>query len=90
MSLEPIQNFNWRYSEQGNETLTGTVVTIQEWQGRNWTQNGQGSTPSVWDDGNPRMSIRMGFITPEGEFKSFVFPEAGKAQKEGKKPYADV
>ena len=93
MSLNPAgaASYRWNYSKPTEDgyslELIGTIVSAQEVQGREWNQStGQVGKPQIWPDGNPKMSIRIGLATPEGNFKSFTFSKAGKAQQKGEKP----
>lgn len=93
MSLNPggTSNYSWNYSNQEREgfslELTGTVVSLQEVQAREYNPNSnQPGRPSFWPDGNPKMNIRVGFATPDGQLKSITFMKAGKKQVSGEKP----
>lgn len=89
MALEPTVIRSWNYSKQDregySEQLIGTVVSIQEVQACEWTENGPGDA-RFWKNGNPVMNIRMGFATQDGQLLTFTFPEAGKEQKARRKP----
>lgn len=89
MSLNPFgNNYNWNYSNPNkdgySETLIGTVLAIQEVQGRKWTPNGP-SIPETWDDGKPKFKLRMSLATPDRQLKTITFSPAGKAQQQGHK-----
>lgn len=92
MSLNPTGgNYNWNYSNPNkdgySETMVGTVVSLQEVQKRAYNPGtGQPGMPEFWPDGNPKMNIRMGMATPDGQLKSITFQPAGKAQRSGEKP----
>lgn len=93
MSLNPggTANYSWNYSNQEREgfslEMTGTVVSLQEVQAREYNpNNNQPGRPAFWPDGNPKMNIRVGFATPEGQLKSITFMKAGKKQVSGEKP----
>lgn len=84
----------WNYhtpDKEGYSTeLVGTVLTAQLTQAMKFGNDGKPSTPKFWENddgsmGNPVMNLRLGLTTPEGEFVTFTFPKAGKAQREGKK-----
>lgn len=66
--------------------MIGTVVALQEVQARKYSMSGKPGAPDFWDDGNPKMNIRMGLALPNGSLTTFTFPRAGKAQKSGEKP----
>ena len=90
MSINPGgQNYGWNYSKPdkpGYSTqLVGTVVAIQEVQKLGYTMTGQPGMPEFWPDGHPKMNIRMGIATPDGELKAFVFQPASKAARMGQK-----
>ena len=92
MSLNPTAtSYNWNYSNDQKEEfsleLTGTVVSLQEVQAREWNRNtGQPGRPKFWDDGHPVMNIRMGLATADGKLKSVTFMKAGAKQQKGEKP----
>lgn len=93
MSLNPGgQNYSWNYSRPDKDgyslQLIGTVVSFQEIQAHKYNQSNpsQPGAPDFWDDGNPKMNIRMGLATETGELKAFVFTPAGKQAREGRKP----
>ena len=93
MSLNPAgtTNYSWNYSNQNREgyalELTGTIVSLQEVQAREYNPNSQQpGRPSFWPDGNPKMNIRVGLATPDGQLKSITFMKAGKKQVTGEKP----
>ena len=92
MALNPggNGNYNWNYSNETRDgfslELWGTVVSIQEVQGREFSMNGQPGRPAFWPDGNPKMNIRIGLATPDGSLKSVTFAKAGKKQVAGEKP----
>ncbi len=92
MSLNPAgaTNFNWNYSnpERPNFSLElwGTVVSVQEVQARMFNPGGGLGRPATWPDGKPKMNIRVGLATPEGELKSVTMARAGRDQAMGKKP----
>ncbi|WP_298049660.1 hypothetical protein [uncultured Bifidobacterium sp.] len=100
MALNPTGNdggsrneHNWNYSrpdQPGFSTeLVGTVVAIQETQAMNFGQNGP-TTPKFWPNGNPVWNIRVTLAGPSGGYRTFTFAEAGKAQREGKKPSVHI
>lgn len=94
MSLNPVSvNHAWNYSRPDDEgyalSVTGTVVFLQEIQASKYNPNrkpGQRPVPDFWDDGNPKMNIRMGLALPDGQLRTLVFQPAGKAQKAREKP----
>lgn len=93
MSLNPTGavNYNWNYSNPEKEgystVLTGTVVSLQEVQKRDYIPgSNQPGSPKFWPEGNPMMNIRMGLAMPDGSLKAFTFQPAGKDAREGKKP----
>ena len=91
MSLNPFQNYSWNYSKQDKDDyspeLIGTVVTMQEVQSYKFDrQTGKRGAPEFWDDGDPKLNIRIGVITPEGNFKTFTFQPASSAAKRREKP----
>ena len=93
MSLNPggIVNYNWNYSNQQRDgfslEICGTVVSLQEVQGREYNPNSnQPGRPACWPDGNPKMNIRMGMALQDGSLKSITFSKAGKKQISGEKP----
>lgn len=93
MSLNPngMVSYNWNYNKPDKEgyslELYGTVVSLQEVQGREYNPNDpRSSRPAFWPGGNPKMNIRVGVATPEGALKCFTFAKAGKAQQLGQKP----
>lgn len=92
MSLNPggASNYNWNYSNPNkdgfSEDLTGTIVSLQEIQAREFSMNGQLGRPRFWPDGNPVMNIRVGLATADGALKSITFAKAGKKQVRGEKP----
>ncbi len=90
MSLNPGgTNYGWNYSKPdkpGYSTqLVGTVIAIQEVQKMGFTMNGQPGAPEFWPDGNPKMNIRLAFVTETGEIKTFTFQPAGKQARMGQK-----
>lgn len=94
MSLNPVNvNHSWNYSRPNDDgyslSITGTVVFLQEIQATKYVRNqqpGQKRMPDFWDDGNPKMNIRMGLALPDGQLRTMMFQPAGKLQKERKKP----
>lgn len=92
MALNPsdTSSVNWNHTKPDKEDysleLWGTVVSIQETQARHFNPNGGPGAPRFWDNGDPVFNIRMGFADPNGQLKSITFAEAGKAQREGRKP----
>lgn len=93
MSLNPggTANYSWNYSNPEREgyalELTGTIVALQEVQAREYNPgSNQPGRPSFWPDGNPKMNIRVGFATADGQLKSLTFMKAGKKQVSGEKP----
>lgn len=92
MALNPTasaESHNWNYSKPENPgfslSLTGTVVAIQEVQAMNFGSDGRPSTPAFWDGGNPKMNIRLVLCGPSGGYRTWTFPPASKAAKQGKK-----
>jgi len=96
MALNPGgASYNWNYSNDQRDgfslEMTGTVVSIQEVQAREWDQQARRpGKPKTWPDGNPVWNIRMGFAQPDGSLKTFTFAEAGKKQMSGEKPSVHV
>lgn len=91
--MQPAKNWNFsnKDKEGYSEQLIGTVVSIQEVQAREFDiATKMPGKAKVWQDGNPVWNIRMGFAMPDGSLKTFTFAEAGKAQREGKKPSVHV
>lgn len=92
MALNPngAGNTSWNYSKSDRDDYSlemyGTILTIQEVQARMYNPGGGPGAPRFWPDGNPVWNIRVGFAAPDGSLKSITFQEAGKAQREGKKP----
>lgn len=93
MSLNPggAANYSWNYSNEQRDgfslELSGTVVSLQEVQAREYNPNSpQPGRPRTWPDGNPVMNIRMGLATQDGSLKSVTFMKAGKKQVSGEKP----
>lgn len=92
MSLNPggSNNHSWHYSakhEDRSLEITGTIVALQEVQAREYNYgSNQPGRPAFWPDGNPKMNIRVGLATPEGQLKSITFNKAGKKQISGEKP----
>lgn len=92
MSLNPggSNNYSWRYSakhEDRSLEIYGTIVALQEVQAREYNYgSNQPGRPAFWPDGNPKMNIRVGLATPEGQLKSITFNKAGKKQISGEKP----
>lgn len=92
MSLNPggSNNYSWHYSNKHEDRtleLTGTIVSLQEVQAREFNYGGnQPGRPAFWPDGNPKMNIRIGLATPQGQLKSITFAKAGKKQISGEKP----
>lgn len=100
MALNPNGNnhssrneHNWNYSrpdQPGFSTeLVGTVVAIQEVQAMNFGAHGP-TTPKFWQNGDPVWNIRITLCGPSGGYRTFTFAEAGKAQREGKKPSVHI
>ena len=100
MALNPTGNngssrneHNWNYSrpnDPGFSTeLIGTVVAIQETQAMNFGTHGP-TTPKFWSNGDPVWNIRITLAGPSGGYRTFTFAEAGKAQREGKKPSVHI
>lgn len=89
MSLNPTgtTNNSWNYAHPEKpdftETLVGTVVAIQEVQARKFTGNGTPGAPDFWDNGDPKLNIRVALATPEGKLVTFTFQPASKKQREG-------
>ena len=92
MSLNPggSNNYSWHYSNKYDDRtleLIGTIVSLQEVQAREFNYgSNQPGRPAFWPDGNPKMNIRVGLATPEGQLKSITFGKAGKKQISGEKP----
>lgn len=91
MSLNPRGTSNsWNYSRPDDDgysnSITGTVVFLQEVQSREYSMNGQPGAPSFWPEGKPKMNIRMGLALADGSLRTFTFQPAGKKQKNGEKP----
>ena len=55
----------------------------------NFGQHGP-TTPKFWPNGNPVWNIRITLCGPSGGYRTFTFAEAGKAQREGKKPSVHI
>lgn len=99
MSLNPTGyvSYNWNYNKPDKAgyslELYGTVVSIQEVQGRKFNpQDPRNSQPDFWPNGNPKMNIRVGVAQPDGTFRCFTFAKPGRAQQLGQKPslYMDL
>ena len=93
MALNPGGNtsYNWNHTNESRDgfslEMTGTVVSIQEVQARDWDQQTRRPAgPKTWPNGDPVWNIRMGFAQPDGSLKTFTFAEAGKKQRAGEKP----
>ena len=94
MSLNPAgmgASYNWNYSRPEAEgyslEITGTIVSMQEVQAREYSQNrSRPGRPAFWDDGNPKMNIRIGLACPDMNFRSITFAKAGRRQVSGEKP----
>lgn len=92
MALNPsgMNSYNWNCTKPDKEgyslEITGTVVSIQEVQARQFNPNGGAGAPRFWDNGDPVFNIRIGLATPDGQLKSITMAEAGRAQREGRKP----
>ena len=92
MSLNPQgTSYNWNYNKPDKPDysleLFGTVVSLQEVQGREYNPSDpRASRPAFWPSGNPKMNIRVGVAQPDGSLKCFTFAKAGKAQQLGQKP----
>lgn len=92
MSLNPtgMVSYNWNCTKSDRDDysleLTGTVVSLQETQARQFNPNGGPGAPRFWDNGDPVFNIRVGLATQNGSLKSITMAKAGKAQREGKKP----
>ena len=91
MALNPggNSNYSWHYSAKHEDRtleLVGTIVSLQEIQAREFSMGGQPGRPAFWHDGKPKMNIRVGLATPEGQLKSITFSKAGKKQISGEKP----
>lgn len=69
-------SLNWNYSnpqkENYNLAIMGTIIRIQEVQSHKWTPNGPGA-PEFWDDGKPKMNIRVLFAQCDGSLVSWTF-----------------
>ena len=79
----------WKPSQ--SLVLEGTLVAIQQRQATEFqtpyeVENKMPRRPKRWPDGNPIWDIRITLATPDGGYTFFQFPQAGKAQKERKKP----
>ena len=91
MSLNPggSNSYSWRYSakhEDRSLEIYGTIVALQEVQAREYNYgSNQPGRPAFWPDGNPKMNIRVGLATPEGQLKSLTFNKAGTKQISGEK-----
>lgn len=93
MSLNPFTNYSWNYTDNTKagytDTIIGTVFTLQEIQKRSYNPNGGPGAPEWWQNADgtlaPKMNIRIGLVTPEGQFVAFTFQPAGKEAKAGKK-----
>lgn len=92
MGLDPTNSgdsHNWNYSKPDKDgfslSLTGTVKAIQEVQAMKFGANGMPTVPDFWDDGNPKMNIRMVLCGEKGGFRTWTFTPAGKDAKAGKK-----
>lgn len=80
----------WNYSNADREgyssEIVGTVEAFQEVQATVYNTNRNAPRiPAFWDDGKPKMNIRMWFCTAEGEHKFLTFTPASKAAREGTK-----
>lgn len=87
MSLNPGgMSYGWNHTNRENPEfsleLVGTVVAIQEKQHMNWNNTGGSRTPAFWDNGDPKMDIRIAFATPEGQLKTFQFGKASRKQSQ--------
>lgn len=81
-------SLNWNYSnpqkENYNLAIMGTIIRIQEVQSHKWTPNGPGA-PEFWDDGKPKMNIRVLFAQCDGSLVSWTFQKmTQKAINSGK------
>ena len=90
MSLNPGgMSYGWNHTNRENPEfsleLVGTVVAIQEKQHMNWNNSGGPRTPAFWDNGDPKMDIRIAFATPEGRLKTFQFGKASRKQAQNPK-----
>lgn len=98
MSLNPTGGIpSWNYTKpdkdnytqpdaNGQQSIVGTIVSIQEVQARKWRADGQLGAPDTWDDGKPKMNIRIGLALPDGTIRTFTFGKAGKEARAGRKP----
>lgn len=87
MSLNPggTTNYTWNFSNAERDgfstELTGTVLALQEVQARRWNQaTRRYEGGDTYDDGHPKMRIRMALATPEGQLRAFSFKKATKKQ----------
>lgn len=82
-------SYAWHYAPHHQDRtleLYGTVVAMQEKQGRDYNPNkNEPGKPSTWPDGKPKMNIRIAFADPNGELKTIEFGMAGKEARAGKK-----
>lgn len=98
MSLNPTGTIKgWNYSRpdkegytapdaSGAQVLIGTIVSIQEVQSRKWRSDGAMGTPDFWEDGKPKMNIRIGIAKEDGSLTTFTFGKAGREARSGRKP----
>lgn len=92
MSLNPSGvNYSWNYSNPNREgyslELTGTIVTMQEVQAREYIPgNGVMGKPKYFNNGDPMMNVRIGFALEDGSFKTLTMTKASKAARAGLKP----
>lgn len=93
MSLNPggTANYSWNFSNPDRDgystEITGTIVSLQEVQAREYNPNtNQPGRPRFWPDGNPVMNIRVGLALPNGMLKSITMMKAGKKQVSREKP----
>lgn len=83
-----VESAYWNYSNSSKEgystSLIGTVLAMQFVQKTTFNPNGPGQ-PEFWNNGDPKMNIRLALATKEGQLKLFEFAPASKAAREGKK-----
>lgn len=91
MSLNPGGvSYRWNYSNPNkdgySETITGTVLGMQEIQACTYNPSGGMGTPEFWPNGDPKMNIRIMLADQGGALKTFTFQPAGKEARAGLKP----
>lgn len=93
MSIDPYgmqKSYAWNYSNDQREgyspEIIGTVEAFQEVQSSVYNPNPNAPrVPAFWDDGKPKMNIRMWFCTEQGEHLFLTFSPASKLARAGKK-----